>query len=75
MNVRYQRAAYFDERLTIAARCVDLRGARFRFEYRVVRREELVAEAWTAHAVVDAETYAPTRVPLWLSEAIATAES
>jgi acyl-CoA thioester hydrolase len=75
VHVRYHRAAGFDERLTVAARCVDLRGARFRFEYRVARGDELVAEAWTRHAVVDAETYRPTRVPAWLVEAIATAES
>ena len=75
VNVRYHRAAYFDERLTVAARCVGLRGTRFRFEYRVARGDELVAEAWTAHAVVDAATYRPTRVPPWLADAIATAES
>jgi acyl-CoA thioester hydrolase len=75
VNVRYHRAAAFDERLTVAARCVDLRGARFRFEYRIVRGGELVAEASTAHAVVDAGSYRPTRVPDWLSGAIATAES
>jgi acyl-CoA thioester hydrolase len=54
VNVRYHRAASFDERLTVEARCVDLRGARFRFEYRVSRDGELVAEASTSHAVVDA---------------------
>jgi acyl-CoA thioester hydrolase len=74
VNVRYHRAASFDERLTIAARCVDLRGARFRFEYRVAHGDELVAEGWTAHALVDASTYRPTRVPPWLAEAI-TAQS
>jgi acyl-CoA thioester hydrolase len=75
VNVRYHRAASFDERLTIAARCVDLRGARFRFEYRVARGDELVAEGWTAHALVDAATYRPTRLPEWLATAIATAGS
>jgi acyl-CoA thioester hydrolase len=75
VNVRYHRAASFDDRLTIEARCVDLRGARFRYEYRVTREGELVAEAFTRHAVVDAATYRPTRVPDWLSEAIVTAES
>jgi acyl-CoA thioester hydrolase len=75
VNVRYHRAASFDDRLTIEARCVDLRGARFRYEYRITRGGELVAEAWTRHAVVDAETYRPIRVPEWLAEAIATAES
>jgi acyl-CoA thioester hydrolase len=73
-HVRYHRAASFDDRLTVEARCVDLRGARFRYEYRVTRNGELVAEAWTKHAVVDADTYRPTRVPEWLADAIATAE-
>jgi acyl-CoA thioester hydrolase len=75
VNVRYHRAVSFDDRLTVEARCVDLRGARFRYEYRVTREGELVAEAFTRHAVVDAATYRPTRVPDWLSEAIVTAES
>jgi acyl-CoA thioester hydrolase len=73
--VRYHGAAYFDERLTVWCRCVDLRGARFRYEYRVVRGDELVAEAATSHATVDRESYRPTRVPGWLVEAVATAES
>jgi acyl-CoA thioester hydrolase len=74
VTVRYHRAAYFDELLTVAARCAELRGARFRYEYRIERSGELVAEASTRHAVVDARTYRPTRVPLWLAEALARAE-
>ncbi len=75
VSVRYHRAAYFDERLTVWTRCVDLRGARFRYEYRIERGDELVADGHTAHAIVDRETYRPTRVPDWLAEAVATAES
>jgi acyl-CoA thioester hydrolase len=75
VHVRYHRAAAFDDRLTVEARCVGLRGSRFRYEYRVTRAGELVAEAWTHHAVVDATTSRPTRVPDWLAEAISTAES
>lgn len=73
--VRYHRAAYFDERLTVWARCTGVRGARFRYEYRIVRDGELVAEAHTGHATVDRETYRPVRVPGWLAEAVARAES
>ncbi len=73
--VRYHRAAYFDDRLTIWTRCTDLRGARFRYEYRIVRDDELVVEAHTNHATVDRETYLPIRVPDWLAAAVATAES
>ena len=72
--LRYHRAVYFDERLTIWTRCADLRGARFRYEYRIERDGELVADGHTSHATVDRETYRPTRVPSWLAEALATAE-
>lgn len=74
-NVRYLAPARFDDRLTIHARCGDLRGARFRFDYAVERDGEAVAEGWTRHACVDATTHRPTRVPAWLAEEIATAES
>ena len=74
VHVRYQRAAYFDEVLTVWTRCVDLRGARFTYEYRIVRGGELVADGHTRHATVERESYRPTRVPAWLASAIATAE-
>ena len=74
VHVRYHRAASFDDRLTVWTRCTDLRGARFRYEYAVVRGDELVADGYTTHATVDRETYRPTRVPDWLADAIATAE-
>jgi acyl-CoA thioester hydrolase len=74
VHVRYHRAAHFDERLTVWTRCVDLRGARFRYEYAIEREHELVAEGHTLHATVDASTRLPTRVPAWFVEAIARAE-
>lgn len=75
VNVRYHRAARFDDRLRIWTRCVDIRGARFRYEYVVERDGELVAEGYTAHATVDAATRLPTRVPAWFAECVATAEA
>ena len=75
VSLRYHRAAYFDERLTVWARCTGLRGARFRYEYRIERAGELVAEGHTSHATVDRETYRPVRVPEWLAEAVARAEA
>jgi acyl-CoA thioester hydrolase len=74
VHVRYHRAAYFDELLTVWTRCVDLRGARFTYEYRIVRGREPVADGHTRHATVERESYRPTRVPAWLASAIATAE-
>ena len=73
--VRYRAPARFDDRLRIHARCGDIRGARFRFEYLVERDREAVADGWTAHAVVDARTLRPTRMPESLARAIASAEA
>jgi acyl-CoA thioester hydrolase len=73
---RYRVPAKFDDVLEVCARCVDLRGARFRYEYAVVRDDgTLVADGWTQHACVDAVTLRPTRIPEWLRGAIASAES
>jgi acyl-CoA thioester hydrolase len=74
-HVRYLQPARFDDRLQVHARCGDVRGARFRFDYVVTRGEETVADGWTAHATVDAVSLRPTRVPSWLQEAISAAES
>src|SRR5689334_3160910 len=74
-HVRYLQPARFDDRLVVHARCLDVRGARFRYEYAIERDGELLADGWTAHATVDSATMRPTRVPGWLIEAIATAEA
>ena len=73
-HVRYLEPARFDERLRVHARCLDVRGARFRYEYAIERDGALVCDGWTAHATVDARTMRPTRVPSWLQDAIASAE-
>jgi acyl-CoA thioester hydrolase len=73
-SVSFRAPARFDDRLVISARCSDVRGARFRFDYRVDRDGELIADGSTGHACADARTLRPTRVPQWLVEAIAQAE-
>jgi acyl-CoA thioester hydrolase len=75
VEVRYHRAARFDDRLRVWARCVDLRGARFRYEYAVERDGVLVAEGSTSHATVDAVTHRPIRLPASFLEAVARAEA
>ena len=72
-HVRYGVPARFDDRLALHARCAEVRGARFRFDYLVERDGERVADGWTAHACVDARTLRPTRVPPALADAIARA--
>jgi acyl-CoA thioester hydrolase len=73
-HVRYRQPAHFDDRLTVRARIGELRGARFRFDYRIERAVDLVADGWTSHACVDAATLRPTRIPQALADAIREAE-
>jgi acyl-CoA thioester hydrolase len=74
-HVRYRQPARFDDRLCIHARVGELRGARFRFDYEIERDGELIADGWTAHACVDAETLRPTRIPQALADGIREAEA
>ena len=75
VQVSYLAPAHFNDRLTVLCICGELRGARFRFDYLVERDGERLAEGSTRHACVDAVTHRPTRVPAWLVEEIASAES
>ena len=75
-HVRYRAPARFGDDVRVHARVDDLRGARFRFEYALERGDgEALADGWTGHACVDARTLRPTRMPAWLADAIAAAES
>ena len=75
INVRYIAPARFDDKLRVHARIFDLRGARFRCQYLVEREGERLAEGSSLHALVDSSTFRPTRMPVWLKEAIRVAES
>jgi acyl-CoA thioester hydrolase len=75
-HCRYLVPARFDDVLHVHARCVDVRGARFRYEYSIVRDDgTAMADGYTSHACVDSQTLRPTRIPDWLKDAIASAES
>jgi len=76
-QLRYLVPARFDDVIRIWTRCVDVRGARFRYDYVLERvaDEARIAEGWTTHACVDAHTLRPTRLPQWIVDAIARAES
>ncbi len=75
-HVFHREPARFDDRVLIHTRCTDVKGARFRYEY-VIERDDgtVLATGWTGHAVVDARTFRPVRVPGWFVEAIAAAEA
>jgi acyl-CoA thioester hydrolase len=75
VHVEYVRSAAFDDVLTIHVRCAEIRGARFRYDYVVERDGDVVATGYTLHAIVDRETYRPTRAPAWFVDAVVRAEA
>ena len=74
VQLDYKAAAAFHDVLTVWTRCAEIRGARFRYEYRIMRGDELVAAGSTTHATVDRATHRPIRVPAWFVEQIEVAE-
>jgi acyl-CoA thioester hydrolase len=61
--VRYRRAAYFDDELTIRTEISDLSRAAVRFSYEVLREGEAIATGHTRHAYVDLASGKPVRIP------------
>ncbi len=61
--VRYRRAAYFDDELTLRTELADLSKASLRFEYVALRGEEEIATGHTRHAYVDLASGKPLRMP------------
>ena len=67
VEVGFRRQITLDDDVRVGLRVVDLRGARFTFEYRIEANGELAAEAYTVMAHVRPGEVRPTRIPteLW----------
>jgi acyl-CoA thioester hydrolase len=61
--VRYRKAAYFDDELTIRTEISDLNRASVRFSYETLRDGDLIATGHTRHAYVDLASGKPVRMP------------
>ena len=76
LYVRYREGVTFDQQLRVWTRCSEVRGARLRFEYAVVKASSgaAVAEGWTSHACVDPTTLRAKRAPEELVAALRALE-
>ena len=61
--LRYHEPARYEDVIHVEPRVVDVKGATLKFEYRVTRGEDLLAEGYTVHACIAAKTMRPTRFP------------
>jgi acyl-CoA thioester hydrolase len=70
VHLAYHAPLRFDDGFTIGLGLIEARRASFRVQYVVERDDGLrVLSGTTSHAVLDAATGRPRRVPAWLSEA------
>jgi acyl-CoA thioester hydrolase len=61
--VRYRKAAFFDDELTLRTELAEARRASLRFEYTVLRDDEVLVTGHTRHACVELATGRPSRMP------------
>jgi len=71
--LRYRKAARFDDWLDVDTTCAQVTRVTIRFEYRVLRREELLCEGHTLLACVGADLL-PRRISPLVAEILASAE-
>ncbi|CAN5797044.1 hypothetical protein BH23ACT11_BH23ACT11_10810 [soil metagenome] len=67
-RLSYKKAARFDDELVLRTELAELKRASLRFEYTVLRDQEVVATGYTRHACIEIATGRPTRVPKKLLE-------
>lgn len=63
----YKRAARFDDELTLRTRLSELNRASLRFEYELLRGDEVVVTGYTRHGCIELATGRATRIPAELA--------
>jgi acyl-CoA thioester hydrolase len=61
--VRYRKAAFFDDELTLRTELAEMSKVALRFEYAVSRGGEVLVTGHTRHACVELATGRPSRMP------------
>lgn len=72
-RLRYKKPARFDDRLTIESACAEVKRVTVRFDYRVLRGDELMCLGETLLACVG-DDLAPKRLPPGIEEVFKSAE-
>lgn len=61
--VRYRKAAFFDDELTLRTELTELKRASLSFGYAVLRGEEVLVTGRTRHGCVELPNGRPSRIP------------
>jgi acyl-CoA thioester hydrolase len=74
-NIRYFKPGYYDDVIKVAVGICERPKAKISFSYRLSARGEILAEAWTELAFLNAQSGRPTRCPADLLAMIDSAAS
>ena len=61
--IRYRKAAFFDDELTLRTELTKLSRASLRFDYSLLRVEEVIATGYTRHGCVELPSGRLIRTP------------
>jgi acyl-CoA thioester hydrolase len=61
--VRYRKAAFFDDELTLRTELTELKRASLSFGYAILRGEEVLVTGRTRHGCVELPNGRPSRIP------------
>lgn len=75
MNVKWKRAARYDDLLVATAEVVERGGATLQFAQSIRRGDEVLVEALVRVAAVDADTMKPRRLPAAVLEVLGDAQA
>ena len=62
-NIRYKKAAFFDDELVLHTGLAELGRATLRFEYTLSRDGEALVSGYTSHGCIDLGSGKPRRIP------------
>ena len=74
ITVDYRRPARLDDALVVTCQCERDRATCIRFEQRILRNDELIAEAAVRVVCIDAKSFRPTRLPAAVVNAVSVKE-
>lgn len=63
MQLNFRRPAKFNDSLIVHSHVIDLSGASFEFEQKIMRDDELLCEATVKVACLDANRFRPKSIP------------
>lgn len=61
--IRYHKAAFFDDELTLRTELIELKRASLSFGYKILRDEEVLVTGYTRHGWVKLSSGRPSRIP------------